>query len=228
MSFFSKTRLKASELFEDSFEYLQRTYDQAIETFTPASPFGQILTVVVNLGEMIFFYIEAALTELNISRARNIESIYGLSRLTGHDPTRGISARGIIGLRLNTSASTLLNGDYVQIVNGASLEIGQNGLTYFLKFDSDFIRLNKTTKAFVNVEIIQGEKDQQIFTGSGTPLQSFNLTTKDPTDQYLAEVYVDGELWKKVDSLYDMNNDEKTVMIKTSVNGGLSIFFGNN
>ena len=58
MSFFSKTRLKASELFEDSFEYLQRTYDQAIETFTPASPFGQILTVVVNLGEMISFILK--------------------------------------------------------------------------------------------------------------------------------------------------------------------------
>jgi hypothetical protein len=129
MSFFSKTRIKATELFEDSFVYLQRTYDQAIEVFTPASPFGQVLTVVSNLGEMIFFYIEAAITELNISRARNLESIYGLSRLTGHDPTRGISSRGIIGLRLNTSASTLLNGDYVQIVNGSSLVVGQNNLT---------------------------------------------------------------------------------------------------
>ena len=63
MSFFSKTRLRATELFADSFEYLQRTYDQARETFTPASPFGQILTVVANLGEMIFFYIEAVATE---------------------------------------------------------------------------------------------------------------------------------------------------------------------
>ena len=131
MSFFSKTRIKATELFEDSFEYLQRTYDQAIETFTPASPFGQVLTVVSNLGELIFFYIESIATESNIPRARNIESIYGLSRLTGHDPTRGISSRGIIGLRLNTSASTLLNGDYVQIMNGASLEISQNNLTAF-------------------------------------------------------------------------------------------------
>jgi hypothetical protein len=228
MSFFSKTRIKATELFEDSFEYLARTYDQAVEVFTPASPFGQILTVVSNLGEMIFFYIEAALTELNISRARNIESIYGLSRLTGHDPTRGISARGIIGLRLNTSASSLVNGDYVQIMNGASLEIGQNGLTYFLKFNSDFIRLDKTTKSFVNVEIVQGEKDEQSFTGSGFALQSYNLTTKDPTDQYLVDIFVDGELWKRVDSLYDMNNGEKAAMIKTSVNGGLSVFFGNN
>ena len=228
MSFFSKTRIKATELFQDSFEYLQRTYDQAVETFTPASPFGQILTVVANLGEMIFFYIEAVATENDISRARNIESIYGLSRLTGHDPTRGISARGIIGLRLNTSASTLLNGDYVQIMNGASFEIGQNGLTYFLNFDSDFIRIDKTTKTFVNVEVIQGEKEDQSFTGTGLALQSYNLTTKDPTDQFLCSVFVDGQRWEVVDSLYDMGPDKKCAMIKTSVNGGLSVFFGNN
>lgn len=226
MSFFSKTRIKATELFEDSFEYLQRTYDQAIETFTPASPFGQVLTVVANLGELIFFYIESIATESNIARARNIESIYGLSRLTGHDPTRGISSRGIIGLRLNTSASTLLNGDYVQIMNGSSLEISQNNLTYFVKFNSDFIRLDKTTKTFVNVEIIQGEKDEQSFTGSGLPLQSYNLVTKDPTDQFLVDIFVDGELWKLVDSIYDMNPGEKAAMVKTSITGGLSIFFG--
>ena len=228
MSFFSKTRLKATELFQDSFDYLQRTYDQAVEVFTPASPFGQILTVVSNLGEMIFFYIEAVATEMNISRARNIESIYGLSRLTGHDPTRGISARGIIGLRLNTSASTLLNGDYVQIMNGSSFQLGQNGLQYFLRFNSDFIRLDKTTKAFVNVEVIQGEKEDQKFTGSGNPLQSYNLSTKEPTDQYLVNVYVDGQLWKLEESIYDMNRGDKAAMVKSSVNGGLSVFFGNN
>jgi hypothetical protein len=228
MSFFSKTRIRATELFQDSFEYLQRTYDQAREVFTPASPFGQILTVMANLGEMIFFYIEAVATELNISRARNIESIYGLSRLTGHDPTRGISARGIIGLRLNTSASTLLEGDYVQIINGSSFEIGNNGLTYFLRFNSDYIRLDKTTKTFVNVEVIQGEKEDQSFTGTGLALQSYNLSTKEPTDQFLVEVFVDGKLWKLVDSLYDMNKGDHCAMIKTSVNGGLSVFFGNN
>lgn len=228
MSFFSKTRLKATQLFQDSFDYLQRTYDQARETFTPASPFGQVLTVVANLGEMIFFYIEAVATELNISRARNIESIYGLSRLTGHDPTRGISARGIIGLRLNTNASTLVNGNFVEINNGASFEISDNGLTYFLRFNSDYIRLEKTNKSWINVEVIQGEKDEQTFTGTGLALQSYNLTTKDPTDQHLVEVFVDGKLWKLVDSLYDMNNGEECAMVKTSVNGGLSVFFGNN
>jgi hypothetical protein len=227
MSFFSKTRLRAKELFYDSFEFLQRTYDQASEVFTPASPFGQLLTVVANLGEMIFYYIESVATELNIYRARNIESIYGLSRLTGHDPTRGISASGVIGLRLNTRAGNLFSGDYVQILNGAKLEVGQNGLTYFIKFDSDFIRLEKTNKQFINVELIQGEVDSQTFTGSGEPLQSYNLTTKELTDQYMVTLTVDGEIWKKVDSLYDMGPGHKNFMCKTSVNGGLSIFFGN-
>ena len=227
MSFFSKTRLRAKELFYDAFEFLQRTYDQAAEVFTPASPFGQLLTVVANLGEMIFYYIESVATELNIFRARNIESIYGLSRLTGHDPTRGISASGVIGLRLNTKAGNLFSGDYVQILNGAKLEIGQNGLTYFIKFDSDYIRLEKTNKQFINVELIQGEIETQTFTGSGLPLQSYSLTTKEPTDQYMVTITIDGEMWKKVDSLYDMGPGHKNFMCKTSVNGGLSIFFGN-
>jgi hypothetical protein len=59
-------------------------------------------------------------------------------------------------------------------------------------------------------------------------LQSYNLSTKEPTDQFLVEVFVDGKLWKLVDSLYDMNKGDHCAMIKTSVNGGLSVFFGNN
>lgn len=227
MSFFSKSRIKASQLFFDAYQYLQRTYQQANEVFTPASPFGQLLTVVANLGELIFYYIESVATELNISRARNIESIYGLSRLTGHDPTRGISARGIIGIRLNNNAANAFSGNYIQILNGSAIELGNNNLSYFLKFDSDFIRLEKTNKDWINVELVQGEIETQTFTGTGQPLQSYNLITKEPTDQYMVTVLVDGKQWKKVDSLYDMGPSDTSFMCKTSVNGGLSIFFGN-
>jgi hypothetical protein len=227
MSFFSKTRIKATELFNDAFEYLQRTYDQSVEVFTPASPFGQILTVLANLGELIMFYIEAVATELNIARARNVESIYGLSRLTGHDPTRGISARGIIGLRLNTTAISQVSGSYIQIQNLAKLQISQNNLQYFLRFNSDFIKLEKSNPDFVNVEIIQGELQTQSFTGTGTDLQSYNLITKDATDQNFIKVTVDGFQYEMVDSLYDMDFEKKAVMVKTSITGGLSVFFGN-
>tara|TARA_R110001592_G_scaffold120545_3_gene325008 strand:- start:86105 stop:87949 length:1845 start_codon:yes stop_codon:yes gene_type:complete len=227
MSFFSKTRITALQLFQDSFDFLQKTYDQALDVFTPSSPFGQILTVVANLGELILFYIEAVATELNIARARNIESIYGLSRLTGHDPTRGISARGIIGLRLNTKSSASVNGQYVQILKGTQLQIKNNGFPYFLNFDSDFIRLEKTNRGFVNVELVQGEVETQNFSGSGAALQSYNLTTKEGTDHNLVTVKVDGESYEIVDSLYDMNANSKACLVKTSITGGLTVFFGN-
>ena len=227
MSFFKKTRLKATQLFQDSFVYLQEKYEQSIDTFTPASPFGQILTVVANLGEMIFFYIESIATELNITRARNIESIYGLSRLAGHDPSRGVSARGIIGLRLNENSNDI-EGNFVRIDNLIELEVKETSLSYFLRFNKDFIKLEKSNKQFINVEIIQGKIERQTFTGTGNPLQSFNVITKEPTDNFLVWVKVNGELVKNVDSLYDMNYKEKTVLVKSSITGGLSIFFGND
>ena len=108
------------------------------------------------------------------------------------------------------------------------VRLGQNGLKYFIRFDSDFIRLEKTTRTFVNVELVQGEIEDQQFTGTGQPLQSYNLTTKEPTDNFIVKVTVDGKEWEKKDSLYDMNNGDECVMVKTSVNGGLTIFFGNN
>ncbi len=227
MSFFSKTRIKATELFEDAFLYLQKTYNQARSVFTPASPFGQVLTVVANLGELIFFYIESSITELNISQARNIESIYGLSRLTGHNPTRGISAKGMIGLRLNSEAATLVEGDFVDIPNGTRFQIENNGRIYFLKFDSSTVRIQKSSREWVNVEIIQGEFEEQQFTGTGSPLQSYSVITQQSTDQFDIEVKVDGETYDQVESLYDMNYNDKKVMVKTGLNGGIDLFFGN-
>ena len=35
------------------------------------------------------------------------------------------------------------------------------------------------------------------------------------------------KLWKNYDSLYDLNHDEEGVLIKNSVTGGLTVFFGN-
>ena len=44
----------------------------------------------------------------------------------------------------------------------------------------------------------------------------------------MVNVVVDGKLWRNVDSLYDMNNGDEAALVKTSVNGGLTVFFGNN
>lgn len=226
MGFLSKLRIKANEIYEDSYEFLQKTYDQARSVFTPASPFGQVLTVVSNLGELIFFYIEAALTELNIKNARNIENIQGIARLTGHDAFRGYSARGYLGLKLNTMLDSI-EGDYLQINNHTPITFEDNGLDYFINLKSDYIRLSKSSRDFVNVEIIQGKIENQTLTSTGESLMSFSIITGGMVDHDFITVKVNDETWKKKESLYDMLANEKSYLIKTGINGGLDLYFGN-
>ena len=104
MGFLSKVRLKASDIMEQAVDFLVKRYEQAEQVFTAASPFGQLLSVIANISELIFTYISHTAEELNISTAQNIETIHGLSRLTGHDPYRGGSAYGMLKLKLNASA----------------------------------------------------------------------------------------------------------------------------
>ena len=94
--FLESARVKASDIISDARVYISRVYGRAGELFTTASPFAQIMNVVSELTELIMFYIEDATVEQNIMTAQQSESVYGLARLTGHDPARGFSAVGEI------------------------------------------------------------------------------------------------------------------------------------
>ena len=232
MGFLSRTRLKASELMEQSVVFLQNKYNQAAHVFTSASPFGQLLTVIANMAELIFTYIAHTAEELNIRTAQNIETIYGLAQMTGHNAYRGGSAYGMMALKLNTSTD-LIDGNYVTINNFTKFTIAETGCTYFINLPTDFIRLKVSDIDFVNVNFIQGTPETQTFTSDGTPLQSFNPIVKTMTDNDNVAVTVNGKEWRRVESLYDMPADDditensECFIVKSSVNVGLSIFFGN-
>ncbi len=229
--FLSKTRLKASELMEQAVSFLQSKYNQTIHVFTAASPFGQLLTVIANIAELIFTYIAHTAEELNIRTAQNVETIYGLAQMTGHNAYRGGSAYGMLALKLNTSTD-LIEGNYITINNFSKFTIAETGCTYFLNLPSEYIRLNTSDNNFINVNFTQGEVESQTFTSDGTPLQSFNPIVKSMTDNDNVSVLVNGKPWKRVESLYDMPADDEyesseCFIVKSSVNVGLSIFFGN-
>ena len=231
MGFLSRTRLKASELMEQAVVFLHNKFNQAAHVFTPASPFGQLLIVVSNIAELIFTYIAHTAEELNIKTAQNIETIYGLAQMTGHDAYRGGSAYGMVALKLNTS-SDLIEGNYVTINNFTKFTISETGCTYFLNLPTDYIRLKVADNSFINVNFIQGTPETQTFTSDGTPLQSFNPIVTSMTDNDNVAVTVNGKEWKRVNSLYDMPADDgsessECFIVKSSVNVGLSIFFGN-
>ena len=205
--FFSKLILKASQIMEQAVTFLINKYDQAESVFTAASPFGQLLIVIANISELIFTYITHTAEELNLQTAQNIESIYGLSRLTGHDPHRGGSAYGSMGIKLNTS-SDLIEGNYLKILNMTRFQIAETGQTYFINLPTEYIKLSKDQSDFTTVNFIEGEVEQQVFISDGTPLQSYNPIIQTMTDNDNVAVSVNGENWIRVNSLYDMPADD--------------------
>lgn len=229
--FLSKVRLKAGEIMEQAVDFLHKKYNQVAHVFTPASPFGQLLIVISNIAELIFTYISHTAEELNIKTAQNVETIYGLAQMTGHNAYRGGSAYGMMALKINTS-SDLIEGNHITINNFSKFTIAETGCTYFINLPSDYIKLTVDANDFVNVNFIQGIPESQTFISDGTPLQSFNPIVKSMTDNDNVAVTVNGKEWKRVDSLYDMPADDgyensECFIVKSSVNVGLSIFFGN-
>lgn len=228
LKFLSTLRTSASQIRSDARTYIGRVYKRANTLFTEASPFAQILSVLSEIAELIMFYIEDATVEQNIYTAQQPESIYGLARLAGHDATRGFAATGEIEFRWKPGADfSKIAGTGLTIDSRAQLKFDANGLMYTLLTDKDRFRLEKSNKLSIKTAIIQGSFETQTFTGSGTPLQSFNVQTQGLSDHSKVSVSVNGEKWTKHESLYDLQRDEKGYLLKTGISGGLDVYFGN-
>ena len=227
MGFLSKNAITALRIYTQAYNYMTKVYGQTKNAFTPASPYGQLLTVLSNIGELIFYYIESAISELNFATAKNVASIYGLSRLTGHNPTRAISAIGKIALVPKTDAAQTVQGNYIVIRDKTELQCLDNSLIYLVFLDSAEKRIDKTSQETFYFTVKEGSIETQSFTGLGTSMQSFSVITNNPTDHFYTRVRVNGAEYSIYDSLYDIGPEERGCLVKTGINGGIDVYFGN-
>jgi hypothetical protein len=225
---FKTSRIRLSELYQDSVNFLSTTYGNVGQYFTMASPMGQLLQVMLNYGKMILYYIEDSITELNILTATRPSSVKGLATLTGHNPSRAMAARGTLQLKysdasLETYSNTVILPNYTTLTNKS------NGLTYTVVLPGEEARIELLNSNFLEVNIVQGTIEYQQATGTGDPLQSFNFATKKGAsiDNFFVNVYVNGKLWPKQVSILDMAFDQESCMVRTGQSGGIDIFFGN-
>lgn len=227
---FKLSRIKLEELLQDISEFTRNVYGQTSTVFSPASPWGQIMTVIGRLAQMMFFYIEDSITELNINSASRPDSIRGLARIAGHDSTRSISASGDIYLSYNGAIPDIY-GENVIIPNYTKLVCKDNQMPYILILGRDEVRyniFNQRDRLFL--KILQGEIESQVFTGTGEALQSFevNMPASRQIDNYFVNVFVNGTKAKKYNSLYDIPKDTMGYIVKTGITSGIDIYFGNN
>ena len=215
-------------MYSDVKDYLTSTFQQAGEVFSPASAYGQILSVVLDMGKLILYYIEDSITELNIYTATREISIKSLARLAGHNPTRAISANGTLilsysGEKVDMYGNTVIIPNYTRMTNDGT------GLPYLIVLNTEETRLELVAKKSIEVKVFQGEVESQQLTGTGLPLQSYTVNPKRgyQVDNGFINIYVNNEKWKVYDSIYDIPYEAKGVVVKTGINGGLDVYFGN-
>lgn len=228
MSFLDKSKLSFKNITDQIREYLNKSYSQTGDVFSPASPFGQILSVMNAFMQLLFTYLEDSIVETNILTAKKTRSIYGFARLAGHNPTRAISAEGTIKIKWK-STITDVNMTYAIINDKSKLVCENNTLPYLIMINNESgkINLSKTDNEYVYLKIIQGNLESQTKTGTGENLQSFNIISKKNICNENVYVYVNGEPFEIVESLYDMKKGAKQCMVKTSIVSGIDIYFGN-
>ena len=217
-------------MLKQTITYLSDKFNQSLQVFTAASPFGQILLVLENISQMIFYYIEDAITELSIIDATRVSSIYSLATLAGHSPSRAISASGEISLT-TTSDSASADFDVIIIPNLTKLKSRNNGLNYVLSLPQDDIKFSmKGTTNGTSMKILQGDIETQTLTAKGEEIESFSINSAQNylVDNYMVNVYINGEKWKRFNSMLDIPRGEKGYVVKTGITTGVDVFFGND
>ena len=230
LNIFKKNRVLINTLVQDTIDYTVDKFKQSLTNFTVASAYGQIIFVIENLAQMILYYIEDSITELNINTATRTNSVLGLASLAGHNPTRAISASGEIGFRIKSAAAIDISGGTIIIPNYTKIKCVNNGVTYILNLPSDDLRVaTDGSRNGITANILQGAIETQTFTGTGRPLQSVSINFPQSVliDHFNVNVTVNGEKWKKYDALYDIPRNGKGYLVKTGIISGIDVFFGN-
>lgn len=228
LEIFKYSRIRFDQLYADAQNFLQNRFNQVGDVFSPASAYGQLLGVIIDLGKLIFYYVEDSVTEMNIYTASRDVSIRSLARIAGHNPTRAVSASGTINLTYNGNPIDIY-GNTIIIPNYTRLVDNGTGFSYTITTDVEEIRMNLTGKNTIEVKITQGSIEAQTVTGTGLPMQSYTVNPKKNAqiDNFFVKVFVNSEVWSTYDSIYDLPYEAKGVVVKTGISGGIDLYFGN-
>lgn len=230
MNIFKKNNILISGLLSSTYSFITKTYSQSSNVFTVASAWGQIVFVFQNISQLILYFIEDSITELNIEQATRDHSIRSLARISGYDPKRSSSSQGEVIVSWNSS-NTSAGGGGVIIRKNTQIRNQQNGQIYSLIISSETLTIPLSSQSQPQtIKVAQGVFDSTNFTSNGTSLFSVNVPVINGQyiDQFYVNVYVNEEKWRRYDSLYDIPLNAKGFIVKSGISSGIDVYFGNS
>lgn len=213
--------------------YLRSEHNKGNLLFSPASPYGQILSVLENLHQMSFLYLKNSIMQFDIGdpTQNNERVVKNAALLAGHVPGRAISATGTLKftLKTNIDLDKEIPGGRITFTNKVKIKNNTNGLDYSFNLGVETQTHKITPNYQFYVPIIQGKWSGASRTGTGLPLQTYSVQSQGNSDveNFNIEVLVNGEYWSLKKHIYEMLPDEKACVARTGFNGGLDIIFGN-
>lgn len=228
---FNKIELNYANLTDQINNWLSSVYEKSNILFNSASPYGQILTVVKEFFLQNILYLKNFVKQIDIEQSNSRIMIANIARISGHNPSRAISAKGTLKFKLKQGINIdqTVSGGQVIIYDNTIVRNKTNNLYYSLKIgtDKNYYNLFPGCQFFINV--VQGKYESQTFTGDGTISQSFQVTVSNNAtiDNFDYQISLNGINLQIKDHLYDMLENEYACYTRTGFNGGLDIYFGN-
>jgi hypothetical protein len=213
--------------------YLTSKHNKSSISYSPASPYGQLLDVIERMFANGMFYLKSSINSLNIlGRNSNIESnILTTAILNGYNPFRAISSTGTLKLKVKTGIDleSELRGLKFTLRDKSLLRNKTNGLFYSIKLSTESITYNVQNGQEFFIEIIQGQYKEVNLTGTGEKNQTFQVQALrgEEIENFNIDVRVNGEIWNVKKHIYELSNKEKACVVRTGISGGLDIIFGN-
>jgi hypothetical protein len=213
--------------------FLREEHNKAGILFSPASPYGHILSVIENLHQLSIFYLKTAIGQFDLSdpNSLNPRIIRNAAIFAGHNPGRAISSSGTLRLSLKstTDIEKDIPGSRITFTNRTQLKNDTNSLDYSLNLGTDTITHRITPNYNFFIPIIQGKWSKKNFTGDGSQLQSISVSElgRKDVENFNVDVVVNGDVWSVKKHIWEMLPDEKACVVRTGFNGGVDIVFGN-
>lgn len=230
MSILSKLGKTQKDLSRELKRYISEVFNVTDAKFSKAGAYGQIIEVLKAFYEKFMYHVRVAFRESNPLTAKWKRSVWGLARISGHIPYRGLGAKGVIRVKINKNA--IVNnpdiGSKIFIAKGATLRDEDNGQIYYVDISDDVIVLDITNLNYFNIPIKEGIRNVYTNVGNGQPLQSYTIeggSNVRISDSEIT-VKVNGETLNIYSDTYDMYEGEKACLIRTGYNGGIDIIFG--
>lgn len=208
--------------------YLSKTFSTLGLQYTDSQVFGVIYTGIKGIMQNVMLYIEDAFTEQNIETASRKRSIYSLASLSGYEPYYGSAASGTIAITSKINSNSTGTSTKLYIKNHSSVIDDSTGMMYTIILPSNEYVIDLTRTLMKHrLKLVQGVWVKETFTAKGDSLESFPIGSTTQFDKQYIDVKVNGETYEQAACLYDMTEDEKKFVVKTSFDNLFELQFGN-